>query len=196
MQKITIPVDASGLIVSATETGTEHYISVSSQPKTNISKPILVVEIRKKGSATYETVENFSIGIDSGFRFVAPVDEYRFTVVGGEGCGIVKLDFKDTSFAGENDNSNLDTEVMDRLLSGDDYVGSNFNSLEELNATRASSQPMNWALVADNGSGSPGIAVSNGTGFVLLDSGGQSQEEILLEGLASGFLYVNEVEAG
>ncbi len=197
MQNITIPIDADGLVVKSTEPGTLHYVRIKSQPKQNRSNPILLVEIRKKGSAIYETVEKFKIGVDTNIRFTAPVEEYRFTVRGGENCGILKLYMDDTVVAGDNDNSNLDTEVLDRVLSGDDYVGSNFSTLAELNSTRANPAAMSWALVADNGTGSPAIAVSDGTSFSLLAAGGGSnQEEVLLEGLASGFLYVNDMRAG
>ena len=40
MQEIIIPIDADGLIVKATETGTNHFISVESQQKKNTSRPI------------------------------------------------------------------------------------------------------------------------------------------------------------
>ena len=197
MQEITIPIDSDGFIVKSTEAGTAHRVSIKAQPIRNISRPLLVVEIRRKGSTVYETVDRFKIGIEAGFNFTASLEEYRFTVVNAEGCGILNVFMEDFAEAGENDNSNLDTEVIEQVLSGDDYVGSNYSTLAQLNSTRANPAAMSWALVADNGNGSPGIAVSDGISYSILESGGgANQEEVLLEGLASGFLYVNNMRAG
>ncbi len=195
MQEIIIPIDADGLIVKATETGTDHFIDIDSQQKRNQVRPILLIEIRCKGSSQYKTIERFKIGIDDNFKFTAPIEEYRFTVIDGDNCGINQVVLKDYSTAGENSNANLDTDVVDRMLSGDDYVGSNFASLADLNAARSSSQPMTWALVADNGSGSPGIAVSNGTSFALMDSSTNDGDQ-LRAGFAGGSLYIKNLMVG
>jgi len=197
MQEITIPITADKLIVKAEGVGTNHVIQIDSPIKNNRSNPKLVIEIRRKGSAQYETIHTYLIGVDDVERFTASVEEYRFTFIDTELAGFNFVTFKDTTTTGENDNALLNTDLADRLLTGRDYVGSNYSTLAQLNSERASSHAMSWALVADNGNGVPGIAVSNGTNYSILESGGgTNQEEVLLEGLASGFLYVNDMRAG
>ena len=173
MQEIIIPIDADGLIVKATETGTNHFISVESQQKKNTSRPILLIEIRRKGSSQYETIEHFKIDIDDNFRFTAPVDEYRFTVIGGDNCGINQVTLSDTATAGENSNDHLDTELMDKLLSGGDYLGANYANLADLNAKQPDAPEGSWAIIADDGGDptSPAIVRNNGTGFEAIATG-------------------------
>ena len=197
MQIIEIPITADKLIVKADGVGTNHAIEIESQDKNNRSNPKVVIEIRRKGSSQYETVMTYLVGVDELERFTASVEEYRFTFIDTHLAGFNRVTFKDTTTAGENDNANLDTEVIEGILAGDDYVGSNYSTLAELNSTRANPAAMSWALVADNGNGSPAIAVSNGVSYSILESGGgTNQDEVLLEGLASGFLYVNDMRAG
>ena len=192
-----VPKTANKLEFANTQAGTDHFIKIQSSQTGAINSPTLVIEARDKGAATYEVLREVTVTSRYNFDVKSKsIAEFRFTILRPHLAEFDTLTVTHDASAGLADNSNLDTEVMDRLLTGEDYVGSNFANLAALNQARASAQAQSWALVADNGSGSPAIAVSNGSSFALIQQSGPTDEEILLEGLASGFLYVNQMEAG
>ena len=173
MQIINIPITANKLVVKAEGVGTNHAIEIDSQEKNNRSNPKLIIEIRRKGSAQYETIMTYLVGVDELERFTASVEEYRFTFIDTHLAGFNRVTFKDTTTEGLNDNSELNTELLSILLDGTDYLGANFADLSELNAKHPSAVSGNWAIIADDGGDptSPAIVRHNGTGFEPIATG-------------------------
>ena len=189
-----IPKTADNLIVANTQTGTNHFIRINSSQTGGFNSPTLVIEAREKGASIYEVLREFSVVGRYNFNVNnKSIEEFRFTVINPELAEFDTLNVTHDASTGLADNSNLNTDTIDRILGGRDYLGS-FASLSQLNSTRAASPVEAWAVVTDGSSAS--IAYSNGTVFALSQQSGPTDEDILLEGLASGFLYVNQMEAG
>jgi hypothetical protein len=193
-QTITVPYNADKLEVLNNQEGTNHFIKVQSSQTGGLNSPTLIIESRAKGASTYEVLKEIKVVGRYNFNVNSKsIEEFRFTIAEPQKAEFDTLTITHDASAGLADNSNLNTDPIDRILGGRDYMGS-FSSLSQLNSTRAASPVEAWAVVTDGSSAT--IAYSNGTVFALSQQSGPTDEDILLEGLASGFLYVNQMEAG